>query len=223
MPVYIYALLGEAPGSPPGDGIGGECVRICRSGGLFAAVGDLPSAPVANAERLRAHDAVVRRLTTMADAVLPARFGSILPDDEALSRLVAGRAAELAGALRLVAGREQMTLRVYGEPVAGGAGDEPAAATSGAAYLGERLRAERRARAAPEIDWLRPSLATLIAAERVERHHTPPLLASVHHLIPRGRASAYLAALARATGRERPVHVVPSGPWPPYAFAPEAA
>ena len=225
MPVYVYALLAQAPDSPPGNGMAGECVRICRSGDLFAAVGDMARAPVVDAEGLRAHDTVVRRLTTMVDAVLPARFGSLLADDEALSRLVAVRTVELTDALRLVAGREQMTLRVYGEPVAGASAivDEPSPSTPGTAYLSERLRAERHARAVPEIAWLRPVLATFIIAERVERHHTRPLLASVHHLIPRGRASTYLAVLERAAVSTRPVRVIPSGPWPPYAFAPDAA
>jgi hypothetical protein len=74
----------------------------------------------------------------------------------------------------------------------------------------------------PEIAWLRPALRRLVAAERAERHDAAaPLLASVHHLIPRGEAAAYLSAVAGASSVERPVRVVASGPWPPYAFAPE--
>ena len=62
-------------------------------------------------------------------------------------------------------------------------------------------------------------LAGRVAAETVERHATPPLRASVYHLIPRGTAEDYLAAVREASQRHPEVRVVASGPWPPYAFA----
>jgi hypothetical protein len=98
-----------------------------------------------------------------------------------------------------------------------GAGAAPAGA--GARYLVARRSAALRARAVPEIDWLRPSLARFVRAERAERHARAPLLASVHHLLPKGRAAAYLAAVDRALRTRRGVRVVASGPWPPWAFA----
>jgi hypothetical protein len=52
------------------------------------------------------------------------------------------------------------------------------------------------------------------------RHDTPPLLASVYHLIDRGAADAYRTAIEAAP--QSTARIVATGPWPPYAFAPEA-
>ena len=75
----------------------------------------------------------------------------------------------------------------------------------------------------PEIAPLRSALAPLVLAERAERHDRPPLLASVYHLVPRGRSRAYRRAVATARARLGAVRLSVTGPWPPYAFAPEAA
>ena len=107
----------------------------------------------------------------------------------------------------MVRGREQMTLRVYAEARA-------PERSSGTAYL-ESLR---RARAVPEIDPLRSALAALIRAERTEPHGES-LVASVYHLIDRGRSAEYLRTLADVPLE---VRVSASGPWPAWSFAPEA-
>ena len=52
------------------------------------------------------------------------------------------------------------------------------------------------------------------------RHDTAPLLASVYHLVDRSAVPAYRAAIERFVSTD--VRVVATGPWPPYAFAPEA-
>ncbi len=90
----------------------------------------------------------------------------------------------------------------------------------GARYLAARRAEWRRAREAPELEPLRPWLEPLVRAERVTRHDTPPLIASVYHLIDRGAGAAYLAAVERVALAA--ARVVATGPWPPYAFAPEA-
>ena len=57
-------------------------------------------------------------------------------------------------------------------------------------------------------------------AERVERHDAPPLVASVYHLVHGTDAAAYDAAFeAGLIGLD--VRVTRTGPWAPYAFAPE--
>jgi hypothetical protein len=64
------------------------------------------------------------------------------------------------------------------------------------------------------------ALAPLVRGERRERHERPPLLASVYHLVPRDGVDAYRTAVASAA-EEAGVRVTISGPWPPYAFAPD--
>jgi hypothetical protein len=113
-----------------------------------------------------------------------------------------------------VRGREQMTLRVFGAAGQGAA----AVGETGTAYL---ERARERA-AVPELDPIRRAVAPFVRAELVERGATPPLVATAYHLIDRGRARAYAAAVRRASSAAG-LRVRATGPFPPYAFAPEVA
>jgi hypothetical protein len=165
---------------------------------------------------------VVLEIEKASRAILPARFGSVFDGEDDLRAAARARRDAIGERLALVRGRRQMTLRFFGtrrravarEAVLQGSGP-------GARFLRGRARAAARERGALGLDAIDVALADWIRAERVEPASAPGLLATVHHLIDRDRARGYLAALARATSRGR-VAVVPSGPWPPYAFAAEA-
>jgi Gas vesicle synthesis protein GvpL/GvpF len=219
--VYVYALLGDAPAPDAGAGLREERLRLVRVGDLLAAVGEMPEPPAVSEATLRAHDAVVRRLADGVDAILPVRFGALL-SESSLADVLHARARELSEALALVAGREQMTLRVLGDAPArvAPAAEAPGDGGPGARYLAARRAEWRRTHEAPELAPLRAVLDGLVRAERVTRHDAPPLLASVYHLIDRGAAAAYRTAVETAPASA--VRVVATGPWPPYAFAPEA-
>lgn len=221
-PAYVYAVLGEAPRGEAGQGLDGEPLRFVPIDGVLAAVGDMAEPPAVNPGTLRAHDAVVRRLAATVEAILPVRFGTLLDGETALADAIAGRAPRLREALALVAGREQMTLRVFGDaaPIddAAPVADDP---RPGTRYLEDRRRRTRRDADVPELAPLRCHLDALVRAEQVQRHPTPPLLASVYHLIDRGRAAAYMDAVAAGAAALAPTRAVATGPWPPYAFAPE--
>jgi hypothetical protein len=69
-----------------------------------------------------------------------------------------------------------------------------------------------------------------VAAERLEfpapsapSRQAERLIASIYHLIERGKARAYKRALAKAISRIAPLRAIESGPFPAYAFAPEVA
>jgi gas vesicle protein GvpL/GvpF len=218
---YVYALLAEAPRGDAGAGLGAEPLRFVPIDGVLAAVGDMAAAPVVTSDTLRAHDAVVRRLAAAVDAILPVRFGTLLDGESALAEAIAGRAPRLREALALVAGREQMTLRVFGEAAATDAAPLADDLGPGARYLEERRRRTRRDADVPELAPLRRHLGPLVRAEQAQRHDAPPLLASVYHLIERGRAAAYLDAVAGGAEALAPTRAVATGPWPPYAFAPD--
>jgi hypothetical protein len=214
--LYLYAVLGTRPRGRPVPGL-----RVIALDGVWVAAREVTSAPSPTEAALRRHDATVRRLARTVDALLPVRFGAVVSGKAELAAALTPRSAELREALALVAGREQMTLRVYGTPAppARRRADPPARPSGpGRRYL----RARVRARAVPELDPIRPALSPFVRAERTERHRTPPLLASVYHLVDRGRDTAYRAALRHAARRAPGIRVRASGPWPPYAFAPEA-
>jgi hypothetical protein len=222
MTQYVYALLAERPRGETGAGLDAEPLRFVPVDGVLAAVGDMATPPAVSPTTLRAHDAVVRRLAAAVDAILPVRFGTVLDGERALADAIAERAPRLRAALQLVAGREQMTLRVFGEPATNAQLPPPADDLGpGARYLERRRREARRDAEVPELAPLRPLLAGLVRAEQAQRHDASPLLASVYHLIDRGHAAAYTDAVAAGATALAPTRAVPSGPWPPYAFATE--
>jgi hypothetical protein len=106
MSVYLYAVLGGRPRSACGSGICAEPLRLVEVGDLVALVGDVPATPEVTAMTLRAQDAVLRRLAAEVDAVLPARFGTLLRRRRGARRRAgaparaAGRGARPRGRLR---------------------------------------------------------------------------------------------------------------------------
>jgi hypothetical protein len=205
----VIGLYAIALGAPDGlTGAQGEALRVIPRKELQVICGDAP--PALSADALRAHEAAVRRIAEAAEACLPARFGAGADDETSLLRAVAAREDELAAALRLVRGREQMTLRLHGTLPSSASSGGP-----GTRYLQER----RRAQTLPELEPLRAALAGVTCAERIEAHSEPGLVASVYHLIERGRSAQYLRAVEAA--RIEPLRVAASGPWPAWSFAPE--
>jgi len=223
MSVYLYALIGRAEAAPLGCGMTGEPLRAIACGDVVAVVGDMAAPPAIDPAMLSEHDRAVRRIAAIADAVLPVRFGSLVDDQAELARRIEPLGPTLAAALARVAGTEQMTMRVYER----GAAAPTAASVApdlgpGARYLVER--AQRRGHEAWSAvrDGILPALAPLVRAERVESHDTLPLVATVYHLIERGRGALYAATAQRAAAALTGAAVEVRGPWPPYAFAAEA-
>jgi hypothetical protein len=221
--LYLYAVLGDRPRRPLGRGLRGEWVRAVRAGGLIVAAGAMDAAPRPSLRAVRAHDATVRRLAGVASAVLPVRFGTLVGDAAELDRRLEAQAPALARALALVAGREQMTLRVAapGPRPGGGLRARRAAGRPGgpgARYL-VRLA---RARAVPGLAPLRAAVRRFVRAERVEPDPAVAGAVRVHHLVDRGRSGAYAAAVRSAARALPGLRLTVTGPWAPYAFAPEA-
>jgi hypothetical protein len=225
-PLYIYAVAEIADGADLGDGLAGESLEVVRAGALSAVIGRLAEPPAAAEPSLRAHDDIVRRLGARCRALLPARFGSLAPDEEALRAALLERAAEYSASLERVRGKEQMTVRVFAAEGAGGDAPRVAAAEDasgpsdapGARYLAARAQQDRVA-GLPALEALLHRLAPLVAAQIVERHQAAPLLASVYHLVERDSGARYRDALREAAQASPELRVVVSGPWPPYAFA----
>jgi gas vesicle protein GvpL/GvpF len=220
--LYLYALVDEEPSGPLGEGIANEPLQVLPQGKLAAVTGEIPERPRPDRETLEKQDAVVRRLAGLFGAILPARFGEAFADEAALTKRLAPRESEVSEALSLVRGCVQMTLRVFGDPETH---PEPAPEGGpGTRYLAARRREIERAHSLPEIEPLREALRPLLRAERIERHESAgPLLGTAYHLVLRGEAGAYLATLEEAKERIGGRRVAATGPWPPYAFAPEAA
>jgi hypothetical protein len=116
-----------------------------------------------------------------------------------------------------------MTLRIVTDrPAVAPVADEPPAdpASEGA---GRRYLERRRALEAlpEEARAVTRAVAALTRGERSQRGSVAGVLATVYHLIDRGRSADYRAKIAEAGTLRQGVSVIVNGPAPAYAFAPE--
>ena len=210
--LYVYALT-RGPLEPfDFQGRRVECLDVA---GLSAVVERVVERPKVSEASLREQHDVLMRLSAALDALLPARFGAFV-DEAELAQLLDARRGVIQQALDLVSGRVQMTVRLRedtvapGQPVA-----TPAAVVSGTAYLEGRRAAAARPlpSAAAEVS---AAVAHLVVAERSDRSQGRNA-ASLYHLVARGDVRQYTAALSSFESPDLTV----SGPWPPFAFAPD--
>lgn len=222
--VYVYALLaGPLSGSRAGGAsrtvlVGRRRIHLIQAGAIVAAVERIARAPRVSETALRAQHELVVALGRRFEALLPVRFGAALERAE-LERLLAARQTRLLRALEDVRDREQMTVRII---TAHGRAVVPAArAPTGTAYLTAR-RTALASGVPPAGKRLRRAVRPLVDAERVDPARGR-VRATLHHLIPRGRAAEYRALVERSLATTPPGgdQVVVSGPWPPFAFTPE--
>jgi hypothetical protein len=225
--LYLYAIVSAPLRAAVGRGLRRERLEILPGRGYQVVLGRMdapPNRPTPAA--VRRHDATIRRIAAATEAVLPMRFGAVVANEAAAARALAPRAQELARRLRHVRAREQMTLRVFHARQPAPLDPAVARRTRAAPGPGTRYLTERGRRSAPaepsELGRIRRALRGLVADERVQRHRTPPLVASVFHLVPRGTSAEYRRRLMRAVKALAPLHVTVSGPWPPYAFGDDA-
>ncbi len=211
---YVYALTGSPA---PRMRAGGRAIETVRVGPLYAAVARMNGLPPVSEATLAEQHAIVARLFERVDAILPMRFGALVEIAE-LERFVMLHGGALAAALDLVRGREQMTVRVFGPAV------RPRAALglqteSGAEYLRSRRAAVEHLPTAAVL--VRRAVHGCVVAERTAAGEGR-LRATLWHLVDRGKTTAYRSAIARVARRvPPPFEVVTSGPWPPFAFAPD--
>jgi hypothetical protein len=212
--LYVFALTREA--CRPFESAG-HAVEFVRSGDVYAAVERAASAPSVSEPALRRQHEVIAALTGRVDAVLPARFGAFVDPPE-LDAIVTRRRDVITEALQLVRGRRQMTCRLLGsESPAETRGPAPAGAESGTAYM--ESRRQQHARPAP-MSAVTNAVRDLVVAERFEtgRGRT---IANLYHLIEAGDVQAYRDALAGVQGRDDDGTLTVTGPWAPFAFAPD--
>lgn len=213
--LYVYAFLDP---SVRASGIRRPPIDVIDVAGIRVAVERRVDRPPLDADALRAQYRVVSRLGTRAQALLPVRFGALVERSE-LERIIRRRRGMLTGALAAVAGRQQMTVRIFGTPRRQTPAASPAAVRSGADYLRARAAAARPP-TPPESEAIRRAVAPFYVDERIEPG-PPGVLVTIHHLVPRGAARRYRAAAAAAAASGARHRVEISGPLPPYAFVPD--
>lgn len=215
MSWYVFALVDEVPPRPLGKGISMP-LSVRRLPACAAVVERRGDVPPIEMGALTSHDRVVSAIWKSVPAMLPVRFGTLL-DSAELQEALEGHDEELKEAFAFVRGRGQFTWRARvpaSRRAAAGTLRQPA---SGTEYL---RRAARAASPAPPARYaaLRAVLKPFIAAERFEasKGAVPERL---YHLVDKTQMDEY-SALARTLSTAPPAPTL-TGPWPPYAFAPD--
>jgi Gas vesicle synthesis protein GvpL/GvpF len=208
---YVYALLQD-----PGQRVTlpSHRLELVRFGDIAAAVERRRTRPAISERALRKQHRCVQQIHDVVDAMLPVRFGALVDRSE-LERVIDLRRTVLRRALRQVRGKVQMSIREFGR-----AADQPhvtGPAGSGTDYLRARAAASRPV-LSPAADELRRAVRALVSAERLDSGRGA-LQFSIHHLVGRARLDDYKARVDRAI--ESAPQLVLSGPWPPFAFAPD--
>lgn len=216
--IYVYALVDRKLARTK---LHGRPIESVAAGDLFALAQRTDRMPPISEDALREQHDIILQLAARVPAILPARFGSLV-DEQELHKIATLRSAQLRAALDLVRGREQMTVRLMG---AAETAENPARTATGvAAGPGLRYLEERRAAAGYPLpdaaERLSAAVRSLVSAEKAEPGQGG-VRAMVYHLIDRGQSAAYCRALARAAADVAPFAVKVTGPFPPFAFAPE--
>ena len=206
----VYAL--SASSLPSSINVGGRTVRILSIGPIgvlgVLSVGDTTYSETA----LRDQHEIVLALSKKVDPLLPVRFGTRMTSD-ALRDTIRRSADTLSAALDHVRGRRQMTLRLIESPSA----SETFGVRSGAEYLQQR----RAAYSIPgELDPVRSAVSQLVAEERVAPGRGGVRI-TLFHLVESAAIAEYQQAVEHGSRGMMPGSVTLSGPWPPFAFAPE--
>jgi hypothetical protein len=203
----VYAV---AAGSLPARiRVAGRTLRVFRVESIAVIAGPPLEVPVE--EALREQHSLIVALAERVDPILPVRFGARM----AVARIpgaIGPSVDVLTRALVHVRGRQQMTMRMAGPAIAD---YQPAA--SGMEYLAQRRAAQALP---PAASPLREAVAPFVVDERIRRGHGSIRL-TVFHLVKRNDVCSYTEAARAAAGRISPWSISLSGPWPPFAFAPE--
>ncbi|MGY1741438.1 MULTISPECIES: GvpL/GvpF family gas vesicle protein [unclassified Blastococcus] len=235
--LYAYAIT--PAGSPVPDAeplAGGERLTRVADGDLALLVSSVEPArlrvdqddlsetgPLATL--VRGHDAVLTAAAA-AGPVLPLRFGTVVPDEDAARRLLRTHGASAREQLDRIGDAREWGVRLVrtlAEPAPAAAGGE----VSGTEFLAQRRRALTEAEEAGAVAErasrrVEEALAPLTRAS-LRRGGSPgsSLLLDLAYLVEPGREAEVTAALERLAAEEAAhgLGVELTGPWPPYSFA----
>ncbi|NGN66107.1 GvpL/GvpF family gas vesicle protein [Streptomyces sp. A7024] len=236
MSTYVYGIVrAEQPELPKEtDGIGDppQPVRTLTEGELAAVVSDAPEELSPQRRDLLAHQHVLT-LAAEHGTVLPLRFGSLSPDDDAVRGVLAERTGHYLERLRELEGKIEYNVKAVHneEAVLREVMDsdpelreftKAARESGGGTYeqrlkLGEMVAGAVRQREERDAPLVAEELAPA-AAEASSGPAGQGWLSNVSFLVDRDDADRFVAAVRRL-GEEHPqLEVQAYGPLPPYSF-----
>jgi hypothetical protein len=233
---YVYGITAVShPSLPEGlTGVGDPPgrVRVLKAGELAAVVSDAPEGLRPKRRELLAHQNVLSEVGA-AGCVLPMRFGSVAPDDDAVTSVLAERAEHYRERLGALDGRVEYNIKanhveeavlhhVMAENPEIRALAEANRQQGGGSYenkiqLGEMVAAAVKDKEAQDATTLERALEPAADAVSAGPESTG-WLANVSFLVNRESAEEFLAAVERARRDMPHLEVRVNGPLPPYSF-----
>ena len=237
-PVYVYGILashydGYTDTTP---GVGGAAVSVLTIGDLTALVSPSGPDPIARSRRnMLTHTAVLER--AMANTtILPLRFGTVAPDQAALTACIDTNRSAFCAALRAIDGRVELGLKaswrsgmvfsdiVERDPSLRQMRDRLRTRPTGETYyerieLGRRVEAAIAQRRITEGAAIMAELLPLVEREADMRTHDDDMILNRAFLVPRSMEAAFDDAVARIAERfaDR-MEFRYVGPVPPFNF-----
>ncbi|MGY4925564.1 GvpL/GvpF family gas vesicle protein [Streptomyces sp. 900105755] len=236
MSTYVYGIIRASHSSLPKDtdGIGDppRPVRVLRQGELAAIVSDAPEELRPKRRDLLAHQRVLDAAGA-GGVVLPMRFGSVSPDDDTVTTVLAERAERFLERLGTLDGKaeynvkanhnEEAVLRLVmadddeirslaeaNREAGGGSHEEKI-------RLGEMVAAAFQAREAADAELLQRALEPTAEAVSAGPQSTG-WLANLSFLVDRGSAEQFLTAVDGLREEHPHLELRVHGPLPPYSF-----
>ncbi|WP_406442896.1 GvpL/GvpF family gas vesicle protein [Streptomyces sp. NBC_00631] len=236
MSTYVYGITSAAHSALP-DGMGGvgdppRPVRVLTEGELAAIVSEAPEGLRPKRRDLLAHQNVLAEAGG-GGCVLPMRFGSVAPDDNAVTGVLAERADHYLERLRTLDGRveynvkashveEAVLHRVMSESPELRAMAEANRKAGGGSYesklqLGEMVAAAVKAREVEDAAEVRQALEPEAAAVSAGPDSTGWIV-NLSFLLDRHSAETFLAGVERLRKSHPHLDLSVNGPLPPYSF-----
>lgn len=236
MGTYVYGIIrvSHTPLRPDLEGVGGppRPVRVLRQGELAAIVSDAPEELRPKRRDLLAHQRVLDEAGA-GGVVLPMRFGSVSPDDDTVTTVLAGNGAGFLERLRALEGTAEYNIKANHDEEAvlrlimadnddirsqADANREAGGGTQEQKIrLGEMIAAAVQAREATDAELLQQALEPKALAVSAGPQSTG-WLANSSFLVHRGSAEQFLAAVDEFRQEHPYLELRVNGPLPPYSF-----
>ncbi len=158
--------------------------------------------------------------------ILPARFNTFLPTEEATIRLLQERGQEFHVTIERVKGKAELGLRILwdppGDPVMP-EGQPVATEEPGSEYLRRRTQQEQRRRAQRRegealIRSLHGALQPLASEFRLRSFLSNRSLFAAAYLVEQERLGAFHESVEERLAESPQLGFLLTGPWPPYSF-----
>jgi hypothetical protein len=202
-------------------------VHWVRQGALAAATSVALPAATGPLQHARLLAAIYRHIS-----ILPARYGTVLPDDEAVRRFLDSHGEDLARESERLRGTAEMGLRIelpHSRGPAEGAGRSsavpggaaPSGATPASYMAARRARYRCQDRLAAQSQWVADTYLRALKGlirDWQRRSPEPPGMVRLAFLVEVEQAAAFARRVAMLRSMQLGQQCTLFGPWPPYSF-----